>query len=559
MSKGSNEMTRREFLASSAALGGLACGITLLSPEKIGAQPKEAKNPIPPLEITYYSDRPEMVEFWREGSRCLKQLGLEVKHNPVETLQAVHKIINDQKYGSIGMIAWGASPERLEPNFYLEELLHSNRAVPRGRNYGYYKNPEFDKLVDAQKGEMNPEKRKNLIWKAQEVAAQDHPVWWLMYRVDINAYNNRDWKGVVEVMGAGIGTMFNTWTPIKIQPLTNRKMLKIGTQQDIATLNPLTAHTSTTQQFLRNIYDPFARISPDLQVIPWAADSWRVVNEVTIDLTLRKGMKFHDGKPVTVKDAKFSIDYPKQWQIPLFRHATDIIREVEIIGPDDLRFHLTKPFAPFFGMTLTWLIILPQHIWQDIPKSVGQKNPLDWENAQCIGSGPFRFVYWRKGHEIALKANKEHFMAPRIEDNIWNVIPSMDGLLGAMETGEVDLLGYYMTPDQADALKKYPHITITSTPSHGVYEARPDMRMKPFDDREFRRAIHHALNKQVFVNFYAGLATIGYNTPFHPQLKPWHNPNIPFVDFNIDKAIKILKDAGYLWDEKGRLCYSTKG
>lgn len=77
--------------------------------------------------------------------------------------------------------------------------------------------------------------------------------------------------------------------------------------------------------------------------------------------------------------------------------------------------------------------------------------------------------------------------------------------------------------------------------------------------REFRRAIHHALNKQVFVNFYEGLSTIGYNTPIHPKLKPWHNSNIPLVDFNIDKAMKILEDAGYVGDEKGRLCYSMKG
>jgi ABC-type transport system substrate-binding protein len=42
-------------------------------------------------------------------------------------------------------------------------------------------------------------------------------------------------------------------------------------------------------------------------------------------------------------------------------------------------------------------------------------------------------------------------------------------------------------------------------------------------------------------------------------LKPWHNSNIPMVDFNLAKARQILKDAGYSWDEKGRLCYSMKG
>jgi ABC-type transport system substrate-binding protein len=60
-------------------------------------------------------------------------------------------------------------------------------------------------------------------------------------------------------------------------------------------------------------------------------------------------------------------------------------------------------------------------------------------------------------------------------------------------------------------------------------------------------------------SFYGGMGATPNNTPIHPLLKPWHNSNIPMVDFNLAKARQILKEAGYSWDDKGRLCFSMKG
>ncbi len=553
-------LTRRDFLTSMAGLGGsLVCGLTLGNPGVPLAQTVGPKTPIPTLEVTYYAGYPEMMEFWRAATRDFKEIGLELKHNPLASSIAVHKMVNEHNFGHIGEIWWGPSPERLEPNFFLEEMLHSSKTILRGRNYAHYVNPEFDRIMDAQKAQMNPDRRKDLLWKAQEIAAQDHPVWWLYFAPIIQAYNARDWEGVVPMIGNGIGGPFSIWTFIKAKPKTGKKIMKASYFTDITTLNPLTAHLSPNQQILRMIYDPFTRIAPDLKAIPWAAESWKVINEVTIDVIIRKGMKFHDGKPVTLEDAKFSVEYPKQWEIPLFRHATDIIKSVEARGENLLRFNLTKPHAPFLAQTLSWLIIMPKDQWKDVPQKYGLKNPIEWENRSCIGSGPFKFGHWRKGQETYLKANPEHFAAPRIEALIWSTIPTIDGSMGALEKEEIDIIGSRLTPDQAESLKKHAHIKVEISPSHGVHDARPDIRKKPFDDREFRKAIHHLLNKKTMDSFYGGMGVTPNNTPIHPLLKPWHNPNIPMVDFNLAKARQILKDGGYSWDEKGRLCYSMKG
>ena len=558
MGKIRSELTRREFLSSAAAVGGsLFCGTALMNPVESFAQSAGDRPPIPTFEVTYYAGYPEMIEFWRGATKDFKEIGLELKHTPLESPIAVHKMVNEHNFGTIGEIWWGPSPERLEPNFYLEEMLHSSKAMLRGRNYGHYINPEYDKVVDAEKAEMNLEKRKELVWKAQEIAAQDHPVWWLYFAPIINGYNAKDWEGVVPMTGNGIGGPFAPWTYLKVKSRTGKKIMRACYFTDITTLNPFTAHLSPNQQLLRTIYDPFARITPEMKVMPWAAESWKIVNNVTIDITLRKGMKFHDGKPVTVEDAKFSVDYPKQWQIPLFRHAIDVIQSVEIKGENILRFNLVKPYAPFFAETLTWLVILPAGEWKEVPQKYGLKNPIEWENRPCIGSGPFKFSRWRKGEELYLKANKEHFMAPWIDDLIWLAIPSIDGAMGALEKEEIDIIGSRLTPDQADSLKKHPHIKVDVSPSHGLHEARPDIRKKPFDDREFRRALHHIMNKKTMDSFYGGLGVIPSNTPLIKLLAPWHNPNIPMVEFNMAKARQILRDAGYTWDRNGRLCFKA--
>ncbi len=130
-----------------------------------------------------------------------------------------------------------------------------------------------------------------------------------------------------------------------------------------------------------------------------------------------------------------------------------MIDKVDVNGYD-IRFHLTRSYAPFFANVLSWLIILPKHVWQDIPEKVGVKNPGEYQNRQPIGSGPFIFGHWRKGQEVYFKANKDHYMAPKVDDVYLVIIPSVDGNAGALERGEIDMIQQTITPALADQLSK---------------------------------------------------------------------------------------------------------
>ena len=548
-------LSRRDFLKGTAVAGAAMLGgggtFTIASDARAAAG-----TPIPPMTMTYYSNWQEIVEFFRKAAQDLRKIGITPNLNPAVNTTVVAKTFNEQEayYGDWSSIVWGAIDYRLDPSFFLEELLHSKQSKKGGRNYGHYLSAKFDAACDAQMMEMDRNKRQKIVWEAQAIAAADYPIWWIGYPVVISAYNQRDFEGAVEMLGSGYGIIYSIWSYLKMKPKTGRKVLRSGMQYDITTLNPFSATTSPNQCFIRFLYDTFTRIGPDLEVHPWAAESWKIVDPKTVDLVLRSGMKFHDGKPVTGEDVRFTFDYLKKWDFPLFKQAMGTIDKVEVKGRN-IRFHLTKPYAPFFYITLTWLFILPKHIWEKIPQEAGVKNPGEYQNLNPVGSGPFKFGHWRKGQEIYIKANKEHFAAPALDDIYFVIIPSVDGVAGAIERGEIDITQYSLTPPLADRLKEIPSLKVAYTPSHAVFEVRPDMNKKPFSDVNFRKAIYHALDARPYVNFFGGQAMKAHNTPITPLNKFWHNPNLPAPEFDIEKAKGILKKAGYTWTPDGKLCF----
>lgn len=541
------QVSRRSFLktalAGASAFAAPSAFLTL-APGAVAAPGQ----PVPPISMMYYGNWPEIVELFRKAAQDFRKIGLTPQLNPAPSSVAVPKTLQQHDYGDWGSILWGATPERIDPNFYLEEMLSSKSK----RNYGYYNNPKYDEAVKAQQEEMDPNKRAALVKSAQAIAAADYPIWWLAHPVVISAYNQKFFANVEEILGAGYGNMYSIWNYLNITPKTARKTLRVGLEIEINTLNPFTAPTSPNQQFMRFFYDTFAVIGPDREPHPRAAESWKTVGPKTVDVKLRQGMKFHDGKPVTGEDVAFTFAYLRKWDFPFFRSALEVIENVEV-KDYDIRFHLKRPYAPFFANVLSWLFILPKHVWQDIPEKAGVKNPGEYQNPKPIGSGPFVFGHWRKGQEIYFKANKEHPLAPKVDDVYFVLIPSVDGNAGALDRGEIDLTQQTLTPALADQLAQNPEVKVGYAPSHAVYEVRPDLRKAPFNDVSFRKAIYHAWDRRPIINYFAGKAIASGNTPITPILKQWHNADLKAPEYDLDKARKVLKDAGYTWNSDGQL------
>lgn len=515
-----------------------------------------AKSKEPVILKMFFVNWPDLIEIGRSLDQDLKKLGIQLEIKTGTIHEWVGEIVKTHNPYHLVLQNWGAGPERLEPSWFITEFFHSSRAKPGGRNYGYHINEEYDKLVDAQLREMDVGKRQKLVRKAQEIIARDNIIFPIFHKDYIQVYNVERMDGVVPTMGACIGFPYVPWTFIEAKPKTDIREFRLVHIHDLVTLNPFTISQVQNENWLRLAYDTFAKRDRDTKLIPWAAESWHVVDSTTVDIVLREGMKFHDGKPVTVEDVKFTFDYIKKWKFPPLSRVWKNVESVKIMESRRIRFKLFKPYAPFVANVLMHAFIAPKHIWERIPESVGVANPMDWPNPNPIGSGPYQFVEWKKGEYFHLKANKNHWRAPNFDGMYYIITPTIEGMMAMLEKGQAEILGWFLDMKQAKKLDAFPHLKMVAAPGHGVYEIRPNLKMKPTDDPMFRRAFQYAINRKGMLDIVFGrYGIVAHNTPITPLLKFWNNPDIPVIEFDLDKAREILKAAGYTWDEKGHLCY----
>jgi peptide/nickel transport system substrate-binding protein len=293
-------------------------------------------------------------------------------------------------------------------------------------------------------------------------------------------------------------------------------------------------------------------LGPDGKPVPWAASEMKLANAKTIELTLRPGMRWHDGKPVTADDVKFTFEYHKKWKAPFFLSALENVVSVEAPAANKVRIQLENPSAPFVSNVLATIFLLPKHVWEGIPGR-GVDDPLKFSNESPIGSGPFKFDHWRRGSELKVSAFREHFNPPKCAGILRVVYGSHDALAAAIERGECDRSRYIITPALVDRLKGVKNVVAKGYPSHGLYHLAYNNRIKPFDDPSFRRALNQVMPRKMI----SELVLLGYADPGASVISPvnafWHNPAIAVPAEDVKKARDILAKAGYGWDGQGKL------
>jgi len=515
---------------------------------------------VPELTVMLPSNESQWLDAFRKWSTDATQIGL--KYNIQQISQARWlDLIQAHRHGDIEMHPSVLRPERVDP----AEWLVSRAYGPDRRNYGEWANEQYDLAVEQQTKESRPEQRLVHVKEAQKVLAEDLYITQFGWGPSIiEAYNAAAWDDVVPTRGFGIASFnaFNSF--LRMKPKGSRRSVKVGMTTLLETTN-LMAAGNNMRSIGRMIYDRLAFFDESLNIIPWAAESWQRIDDRTWDIKLRPGMKFHDGKPVTVQDLKFTFDFMIKWERGIFWTANRFLEAVEITDEKAgiLRTRFKEPYGQFESYFLQLNVILPKHIWENIMQEQGVgDNPRQLRIDKPIGSGPFKFGRHRKDTELQLIADKEHFSKPTL-DEIWVVVtPTLDGLLGRLESEEIDFLessDVTLRPSQVKQVEKSSHVKIVRTADinwlHGVCR----ISWLPWRDIEFRRAWHHSIDREFLVKVvWEGAGRVPKSNTFLVEGNPWHNPDLPpLPEFDLGKARAILKEAGYSWRSDGRLVYPS--
>ena len=354
------------------------------------------------------------------------------------------------------------------------------------------------------------------------------------------------------IFGNGIGAPYMPMAYMNIDGLTPRKVIKIATLYDIASLNPFFTPEVYNSGIMRLMYGTLVTRDAKTEVAPWVLQSWTNVDATTVDVMLRPNTKFHDGHPATVDDLKFTFDFIAKWKFPNMARVTDSVASTEITGDNTLRIKLKAAYAPFVPNVLGYMFIAPKHIWSNIPSNIS--SPMDWPNDHPIGTGPWKFVTWKKAEFLQFTANEDFFMKPKLDGMVMLPVPQLETMIGMLDRGDIDMIAWSLDLPTAQRIEKNPDLQSSRVRGHGMHEVRLNMAMAPCNNPAFRLALQHATDRKKLLDvIFAGSGTLSKGAPISPALTYWANPDLSLPEPSIDKARAVLKDAGFGWDGNGQL------
>ena len=327
--------------------------------------------------------------------------------------------------------------------------------------------------------------------------------------------------------GAGGGGASGSGAPVDGGDLT------IARAADILSMDKTTTFDNSSIYVMEQIMEPLFMVSQDgTKVEPWLASDYKMSDDkLTYTITLRKGVKFSDGKPLTAADVKFSIDEDTKTGGDGWGFINAAIDKVTAVDDSTVEVKLKYPWAPL----LADLSLFSNAI---IPENYGGKTSEEFYKAP-VGTGPFTWGEWKQGQSVKVVKNPDYWGdKPHLDSVTWTVVPDANTRKLQLQGGQIDIDEF---PDWSSfkALKSTSGIKATAFPSTRIDYVAFNEARKPFEDVHVRRAIAYALDREAMVksvlygNGQAADSLLSPGTPFYAK-----NPDAPKLD--LDKAKQEL-------------------
>jgi peptide/nickel transport system substrate-binding protein len=297
----------------------------------------------------------------------------------------------------------------------------------------------------------------------------------------------------------------------------------------------------------RNVWDTLIHRDPATgQHQPMLATAWTWIDPVTLELTIREGVTFHNGDPLTPEDVAFTFNYVLTPEAKIVTKGNvDWMKATEVTGPHTVRIHLKAPFPAALEYLSGPTPILPAAYFKKVGLAGFSKAP--------VGTGPYRVVAVDSGKGVRMVRNDKYWPGspigrPKIGKLEFRVIPDGDSRMAELMTGGVDWI-WRVPSDQAEQLKQDPALTVLSAETMRVGFLQFDvqgraMEASPLKDARVRRAIAHAIDRKAMVdNIVRGGARV-MNAACFDQFG-CTDEGVPAYAYDPAKARALLKEAGY--------------
>ncbi|MBM3554441.1 MAG: ABC transporter substrate-binding protein [Alphaproteobacteria bacterium] len=306
-------------------------------------------------------------------------------------------------------------------------------------------------------------------------------------------------------------------------------------------VDPIKYAAGVDHYYIGQMFEQLVRPDPSLKETNWLAEKWDISEaggKPVIDVTIRKGVKFHNGDLLTAEDFEYSFRKLRDPKVSRWSHLQAAVERFEIVDAHRFRLHFSEGDGSYVANQL--------QLWA-IPKKYYEQVGEDGFSKAPVGTGPWKFVSRTVKEDLKLEAfddywNKEH--RPKVKKLTIKIIPEDLTRVAAFKTGAVDWIDA-VPPSMVEEFTKMKGVKTLSlvTGNNLFIDFNTDMKGSPFADVRVRRAAAHAVDVDAIIKsvvfgqgeryVQVGKGSAGYD----PNLKP--------LAYDPKKARDLLREAGY--------------
>ena len=302
-----------------------------------------------------------------------------------------------------------------------------------------------------------------------------------------------------------------------------------GMTQDLASLDPHVDTDAGTRDVVFNLYEGLVKPTSDGGFIPAVASDYTISDDAkTYTFTLRDGITFHDGTPVTIEDVKYSIDRYAEIQGESSAFSS-LVDSVEVQDDKTLVVNLKESYSEFLPMMT--IAIIPQ----------SNEDPA----GNPIGTGPFKYVSYTPGQNLILEKYDGYWQKglPYLDRVEFKFTPDVDTAFMELQAGTIDILKYLTTAQAQSLSSEYNLVEGSMNLVHGMYL---NSGYEPLSNAKVRQALCYAVDRDAINNFLFGGKSRIIGSNMIPNMTKYYEPQAESVyTYDVAKAKELLAEAGY--------------